>query len=276
MHAFSSGTGRLASQLLTSPAMLFYLFLGMFGIRRSEWATASGGMFIVVWLTYGLYLFGPDQAFGGSSIKIRAAWAVFIFGCVLATSVRRLRSLNTLAGIYVACLLAPALILAIRENVRAVSPAIDQVRRVLLRVPPNATLLRIGYPDIATRARFGFERIALEPLYHADARFAAEANFVDLTDYQPLAGIFPIVVRPAYNRWRYVLWSFENPREGAVSNLQLVFKEFPTLVDYVVVIGDKGQGDHDAVLGELRAHMQLIATDDAAQFVWLFRRPGAR
>jgi hypothetical protein len=269
MHVFASSRGRIGEQLLLYPAMLFFIAIATLAMRRREWASAQGAVVIIAILSFGLYLLLPNAGFGGDEIKMRLAWAVFVFGGILANSVSRMRPLRTPLSIYVACFMVANLIHTMEHNVWNASDAVYAYASALDRIPSGATIVRLRYPTEKTRERFGFSQVALDPFFHVDALIAARRRLVDLSDYQVLTRTFPVVFRPTIQDWqRYKLWDLEgSPSDGAAA-LKPLLATFPVPIDYVVVVGD----DTLALVSELKASMELIATDRVGPFVYVFKR----
>jgi hypothetical protein len=274
MHVFASARGRTGEQLLLYPAMLFFMAAGVFAMSRREWASAKGGLAVVAVLAFLLYLFVPNAGFGGDEIKIRFSWALFLFGCVVASSVIRLQALRTPLSIYIACFLTATLLLAMKQNVRRVSRAVDAYTAALDRIPAGSSFVRLRYPTLASRQRFGFDDIALEPMFHADAWVAARHRLVDLSDYQALSRLFPVVYRPSVSHVKQSqLWALEGMGTSGAALLANLRKDFPVPIDYVVVLGDptpkeNGVGD---VLAELDTHLRLVSSNSADSFVRVYQ-----
>ena len=70
----------------------------------------------------------------------------------------------------IAAFIAANLIVARRHNVVRVSRAVEECNTVFSRIPAGAAFIRVGYRMDHLRARFGFEDIAVEPLFHVAAR----------------------------------------------------------------------------------------------------------
>jgi hypothetical protein len=274
MHVFASARGRTGEQLLLYPAMLFFMVAGVFAMSRREWASAKGALVVVAALAFLFYLVVPNAGFGGDEIKIRFSWAVFVFGCVVASSVMRLQALRTPLSIYVACFLTAALLLAMKQNVRGVSRAVDAYTAALDRIPAGSSFVRLRYPTESSRQRFGFDAIALEPMFHADAWVAARRRLVDLSDYQALSHLFPVVYRPSVSDTKQrQLWALEGMGTTGAAMLADLRKDFPVPIDYVVVLGDpipkeNGVGD---VLAELDTHLKLVSGNSPSSFVRVYQ-----
>ena len=134
------------------------------------------------------------------------------------------------------------------------------------RIPARSTLVRVLFPTDDARARFKFQDVGFNPLYHADARVAAQRKLVDLSDYQAGRELFPV---PFSNRMpddlRHPLWMLEGGPTNTAPVLRKVLNECPLPIDYVVVVGDRPPSgrvsDFNATLRELGSRMDLFATD---------------
>ena len=276
-YVFASSRGRIGQQAFLVPAMLFFMAIGVLLMRRREWMSARGAIAVTVTLTFGLYLFVPDSAFGAGAIKMRFAWALFVFGCLVASSVHRMRVLRTPVAIYVACFLAATLFHQARHNVQNAGRAASAYAEVLNQVPAGATLVRLRYPTDKTGVRFGYDDILLDPLYHADSWVAARRKFLALSDYQAISQVFPVVFRPIVpDLKRTQLWELEGVTPNAFASLKEVLEGFPRPIDYVVVLADdtpENVAEVTQVLSHLNSSMTLAAENS---FVHLYKRAGAR
>jgi hypothetical protein len=276
-HLFAGSGGRTGEQLLLYPAMLFYMAVGMIAMRRREMVTARTGVFAVAGLVFVFCLVGPESAFGADALKPRLAWGVFILGCAAASTVGRLRPLRTPMSVFVACMVAGTLATAQRRNTASVSSAIDAYMAAMASIPARSTLVRVLFPTDRARARFGFQDVALNPLYHADALVSAQHKLIDLSDYQAGRELFPVHFS---NRMpddlRHPLWMLEGGPTDIAPVLRRVLNECPIPIDYVVVVGDRPPADRasdfNATLRELESKMDLFAADSTNTFVQVYRR----
>ncbi|MBI1898441.1 MAG: hypothetical protein HYS04_18195 [Acidobacteria bacterium] len=277
LHVFASGRGRAGEQTLLWTGMLFYMVLGALSMRREEWASPRGGVVLAAAATFCLYLFSPNAGFGGGEIKIRLAWAVFIFGCLAASSVTRMGPLRTAVSIYIAFFLTGTLIHCMRDNVQKASRAVAEYASALAAVPQGATFVRLRYSMEATQLRFGIHEIPLDPLFHADAWVAARRHFIALSDYQAGARIFPVVfaARVPHEQQRQ-LADLEGTAIDGLESLESLLKDFPVPIEYVAVLGDGSTPqpgfDLDRTLSVLRARMQLVSADPSNSFVRVYKR----
>lgn len=280
MHAFASGQGRAGEQSLLYPAMLFYMIIGAFSLRGREWMSVRVPLFIVGLLSFCFYLVMPNTGFGGDEIKIRFAWATFIFGCIVASTVARLRPLRVPVALYVTCFLTATLLHTLKYNVRHVSQATAAYAAALEKIPVGATFVRLRFATEATRKRFDFEPVALDPFFHVDALIAAKRKLVALSDYQALSHLFPISYQPKVPEAKqFELWDLEGTGPNGVSSLRELLKDFPVPIDYVVLLGD-GSGEraqeYATIRAELEAKMRPFSTDTTKSFVSIYQRIGPR
>ena len=281
MHAFASSVGRMGSQHFLVPGMLLFLVVGFLGMRRSEWASPRAPIFGVAAFSFVLYLLLPNSGFGGDDIKIRLVWAVFIFGCLAASTVQAMQGLNTAVALYIAAFLGPTLLHTLRTNVRPVGPATTAYLAAMERIPAGATFVRLRFPTPATRVRYGFDGVGAEPMFHADALAAARRGLVALSDYQALTGIFPIKLHSKVpDHMRYQLWDLEGSGSTGVDSLRSLLKSSPVPIDYVVVLGDQPPSEradvYKSVVGELDSTMRLLTGHQPNSFVRVYERIGPR
>jgi hypothetical protein len=142
------------------------------------------------------------------------------------------------------------------------------------RIPENSTFVRVRFTTEATKIRFGFENLLVDPLYHVDANVAARKRLVDLSDYEAISGAFPIKYHsrmPADKQLQ--LWQLEVGGSNPPASLLLTIKDFPIRVDFVVVLGDSLPSSLSA---ELNADLNLIATDPDNAFVRVYEQRSSR
>jgi hypothetical protein len=276
-NLFAASGGRTGEQLLLYPAMLFYMAVGAAAMRRREMATARAGAFAAAGLLFALCIAGPGSAFGADALQPRLAWGVFILGCASASTVDRLRPLRTPVSVFVACLVAGTLATAQRRNTGSVSSAIDAYAAAMARIPAGSTLVRVLFPTDRARARFGFQAVTFDPLYHVDALVAAQRKLVDLSDYQAGRDLFPVHFSNRMPKdLRHPLWMLEGGPTDTAPVLRKVLNECPIPIDYVVLVGDRPPADRApdfiATLGELESRMDLFAADSTNAFVRVYRR----
>ena len=210
MHAFAASQGKTGEQTLLVAAMLFYMIVGLLAMRRNEWTSPKACLFVAGVFSFLVYLRTPDSGFGGDAIKIRFVWAVFVFGCLAASTVTALRPLRIPVAIFTTCFLTATLLQALRLNVRNVSRAAKAYEAALSTIPSGSSFVRLRFPTETTRRRLGYDTVALEPLFHIDARVAAKRKLVDISDYQALTRLFPVDHKPLISETqRFQLWDLE-------------------------------------------------------------------
>lgn len=190
-HIFLTGLGEWGKQAYLWPLALGYIAAGIFLMKKKEWASARGGIFIAAMLAFLAYLFVPDEGFGGSTVTIRFAWAVFILGAPLAASVYRLRFVRVPLALAVSVLLAGNLVATANAG-RLLSHSVDSYLTTVSRIPKGATVVRLLYPAPDAPSLYGYQGIARDPFFHLDAFAAARQRDLDLTDYEPLTRLFPV------------------------------------------------------------------------------------
>lgn len=273
-HVFASGSDRLAVAQDMTCGLRFLLPVALLSLTRRDWLSARGAIVILAAVSFVLYLIVPNAAFGADEIKIRYAWAVFIFGLSATLSSERLASLRTGIALMTSVFLAGSLGTALFANSIGAGRAAAQLQSVLSQVPEKATLIRVRYPTPKLRKHYGYPDIALEPLLHAEAGVAARNRWTDLTDYQALSGNFPLAARPeivgpALNA---NLAGLEGANEGSAASLKWIVQTLPLRVDYVLVVGDEDEASARDMRSNLDQSMELVGTDINKQFVWLYRR----
>lgn len=264
MQVFASARGRAAEEALLVPAMLCFMAAGLLALRYREWASVRLPLAAAAVASFAGYLFLPDIGFGGGAIKIRLAWAVFWFGCPAAFGTR-MRALRTPLSIYIACFVAANLI-STAGILRNVSRAAGVYASALEQVPEGSTVARIHYEMHAARERFGFDFIASDPLFHADAWMASRRRLVDLTDYQALTRVFPITLRKAFTGTQQNrLYQLEGGEANGFD--PRVLEDLPAHPEYVVLVGDEGSeivrmSDFEKTVKWLDANLAQVASTD--------------
>ena len=281
MHAFASSVGRMGSQHFLVPGMLLFLAVGFLAMRRMEWSTARAPIFGLAALSFAFYLLLPNSGFGGDDIKIRLVWAVFVFGCIAASTVQATQPLNTALALYIAAFLIPTLVSTLETNIKAVGPASNAYLAAMERIPPGSTYVRLRFPTPATRTRYGFAEVGAEPMFHADSLAAARRGLIGLSDYQALTGIFPVGLRRSIpDHMRYQLWDLEGSGSTGVDSLRSLLKTFPIPIDYVVVLGDQPPSEREetykSIVSELDTTMRLLTGSQPNSFVRVYERIGPR
>ncbi len=143
-HVFASARGRVTEEAMLVPAMLFLLAVGLLALTKVEWSSVRLPLAAASLAAFAGYLFGPDTGFGGGGIKIRLAWAVFLFGCPIAASGARMRALRIPVSIYIACFMAGSLIVT-GHLVRRIGVVADLYSSALEQIPDGSIIVRVQY-----------------------------------------------------------------------------------------------------------------------------------
>ena len=278
MYPFATAAGGAGSQVYLWPVVLGLIIIAALGMRRSEWRSAQGGLAIATLALFLTYLVVPDIGLGGTQVKVRFAWAVFLLGGLLVSSVARLQPLKTPLALFVSACLAFNLTSTVKVAF-AYSQAAEDYLSALTGIRPGSTLIRLRYatPDIPER--YGVPWVGRDPLMHLDAYTATRLGCIDLSDYQPTTAYFPVIFNSRVDHDKqYELLGLEdiNPNEGAV--LEGLRRDLPVPIDYAIVVAD--QSSPTAPLAKAIASgdsgMRLIAQSPAAPFVRVYQRIGAR
>jgi hypothetical protein len=263
MQTFITGAGRLGRQIYLWPPLLCYIVAGFLLMRKEEWRSARGGLVIATIIAFAAYLLVPDKGFGGSAATVRFAWGVFLLGGMMAPSVSRLWFIRLPFALYITVLLLGNTV-ATAQAARSMSNAAEPYLATARRIPSNSTIVRLYYPAPGAAAQYGYEGLIREPFFHLDSLAAVRSHSLDLTDYEPLTELFPVVLQKEAQGQRYQLWGFEGADSGSVVLLKWVRENFPAPVDFVFVFGDEhspeaAARDMPAMLSYLDSDMQLMA-----------------
>lgn len=276
MHIFLTA-GHQQMQPLLWKALLVYAALGALLLRKREWASAKGGLVLAALLLFAVYLLVPDKGLGGSEAKIRFAWTVFIPAGLVAASASRLGWLRVPAAIFFAWFVC-ANTIATQRTAEAVSRAATDYLAVAGHIVPGSSLARLRYPAGQLPAAYGYGVIGRDPLFHLDALVAADRHSLDLSDYEALSTVFPVVYKSYIDPGRLLgLWSFEGPGPDAPTTLHWIDEDFPVSIDYVIVVGDAHFPEAvrmgmPKTLDYLNGAMQLVAVSPNQAFRLYERR----
>ena len=132
-------------------------------------------------------------------------------------------------------------------------------------------------PTEATRKRFGFERAALDPLFHVDSLMAVRRKLVALSDYQAMSKLFPVAFRPEIPvEKQSQLWDLEGTGTTTEASLREILNDFPVKIDYVVLLGDGTPPERAAEFQSIESYLsstfQLAWTDPSKSFVRVYKR----
>jgi hypothetical protein len=221
----------------------------------------------------------PERGFGGDMAKIRFVWVVFILGGILVCSARRLRFLWMPTAVYFSFFLA-ATLWSTRAFVASAQPAIQDYLSIADRIRPGSRLVRIRYQTPRLAQAYGFEASSFDSLFHLDALIAARCRCIDLSDYEPLSEVFPVVFRPAVEKAQQMnLWSLEGPGEKTSESVAWLRSSLPVSIDYVILISDDAEQrasnpDYARLVSNLESGMRLVATSKIGPFIKLYERMG--
>jgi hypothetical protein len=283
LNIFTTSDGFFGKELFLWPVVLAYIVAALFAMQASEWRTARGGLALAIIVAYAIYLILPDEGLGGAQSKIRFAWAMFVFGGILASSVHRLRPWRTPLALYVSGFLLANLI-STTHTLRAYSAAVEDYLSAADGVRHGARLVRVHYatPDIPER--YGFRGFMSDPLLKFDSYIAARCHCVDLSDYQAPSHIFPVAFNSTVDRDRQDQLSlgFEYPGTATSEILRWLDASPLGPLDYVFLVADhlspQGAGvGFPRVLAALRdAGMQVSAKSSSASFVRVYEHRDER
>ncbi len=240
MQVFAAAKGRTGGEELLVPAVLLVLVAGILSLTRGEWFGAKGALAAAAIASFIGYLLLPDSGFGGGEIKARMAWAIFLFGCPVAVTAARVQPLRMPFSIYIACFVASNLIYT-AWLIHRIEPAADSYASVLETIPEGSSFIKAQYLSQAARDRFGYDAIADDPIFHADAWVAARRGLIDLTDYQSLSRVFPITLQKEFSgSLQNSMRSLEDAASAGNDALPEILSAVPVPADYVVLVGDEG------------------------------------
>jgi hypothetical protein len=276
MEVFVAGTSRFGRQIFLWPIVLCYIVAGLFCMTKQEWFSPRGGMSVAALLMFAIYLLVPNFGFGGSAVKDRFSLAFFVLGLVAASSVVRLRTAKLPLALYAAALVFAGSLSAAR-TARSMSAAADEYLSVANQLPSGSTLIRLRYPTPDAAARYGYQGARRNPLYHLDALAATVCRCIDLSDYEAISKVFPVVYRQkiAIDQ-QYGLWSLERPGPDALRTVTGLRQSLPVPIDFVLLVGDDHSPDalHSGMpemMEYLGSNMYLLAVSPN-RLVRLYRR----
>lgn len=278
MHVFATANGLAGGQWYLWPAVLGLMIIAVFGMRRSEWRTPKGGLAIAAAAVFLAYLLVPDSGLGGTQVKVRFAWIVFLLGGLLVSSVARLQPLKTPIAIFVSACVAFNLA-STAQSVAAYSKAVDDYLSTLTGIRPGSTIIRLRYPTPDLPERYGFHDIGRDPLFHLDAYAAARLGCLDLSDYQAPSLDFPVIFKSKLDHEKqFKLLGFENPGPDESADLDSIRHDLPLPIDYAIVVADESSPSAPVAraIASLGSGMRLIAQSPAPPFVRVYQRTGLR
>jgi hypothetical protein len=224
------------------------------------------GVWLVLLLALALYLKVPDQAASGTRLQERAALYVFLLlvSCLATFPFgKRARLALQVAGAVLAlALLGRHAVCYARWNAD-----LAEYLSGRLKIEANRTLLPILVRDPGGRVS--------PPLQHAAGYLAAERGVVDLANYQPATGHFPLLFRPALDPTGWVGFVLE--RDSAEVDIADYEQQTGGRVDYVLLWDTPADGaEAEAMLGGVRRRLDEaytpVFTSAGAGRLRLFRR----
>jgi hypothetical protein len=281
MHSFVTASGRSGSQTFIWPVLLCLIALSLGAMRGSEWKSAKGGLACAVILIFLAYLIVPEQGLGGSQTKVRFSWAVFLWGGILACSVRKLRLIQVPLAVYFSVFLIGTL-WSTKTALAASSRAVEDYLSLAGQIRPGSRLVRLRYPTMDLPRQYGFEDTGRDPLLHVDAFIAARCKCIDLSDYQAPSGVFPVVFNPGVIKAQQIgLWQLEGPGPETSATVAWLRTTLPVPIDYTIIVSDDhaqeaSNSDYSRLLANLNAGMRLVAVSRSRPFAKLYERTGAR
>jgi hypothetical protein len=276
MHIFLTAGGEAGQRLLWE-VLLGYAGLAVVLFKKQEWASAKGGLVLATLLIFAVYLLVPDRGFGGSEAKIRFSWAVFVLAGLVACSASRLRYLHVPLAIFFAWF-GWSNALATQRTASAISHVAADYMAVAGRIAPGSSLVRLRYPTPQLAAQYGYEGAGKDPVFHLDALTAAAGRSLDLSDYEALSRMFPVVFKSYVDAGQLSgLWSFEGPDPDSDKTLDWINGNFPMPADFVLVVGDVQAAEAQRMgmphmIGYLDSTMSQVASSPHGLFRLYERR----
>jgi hypothetical protein len=216
---------------------------------------------------------------GGKEAKIRLSWAVFVLAGLVACSALRLRFLRVPAALFFA-FFGFGNTRATQHTAAAIGKVVEDYLTVASRIAPRASVVRLRYSAPDLPARYGYEGIGRDPVFHLDALAAAANRCLDLTDYEALNRIFPVIYKSEIDPGQLaVLWGFEGAESEAGKELRWIADNFPVPIDFVLVAGEIDSPDAvrmgmPNLIAFLDSTMRLVGTSPGAAVRLYERRCG--
>jgi hypothetical protein len=267
-HIFLTAAGPLGGQKALVLAVMIYIGLALLTLRLSEWRSEKGALILVMLACFVLYLVVPDEGLGGAITRIRFVWPVFILGGLVAASALR-RPLEIPFAICIAVLLTGNLFVT-WQALQLTSQGVQTYIAAADKIPRDAVFVRIRFPTLKTNDRYGFIAQGRDPFLHLDAYSAARQGSIDLSDYEALNQVFPLILRAKVGQSQQSsLWALEGPGEDVADSLKWLRSTLPVPIDYVVVVSEQVSGQSPApglarLTAQLDSEMKLFtkSTDD--------------
>jgi len=274
LHVFASASGMAGGQAYVWPAVLSYIVTAVFLMTRSEWRSAKAGVVPAMAGLFALYVAVPDEGMGGAIVKVRFAWGVFLLGGLLAASVRRMRFIQIPMAVYIAAFLIGNLVVT-SQTLSDSSDMIGDYLAAAGQPKRAATMIRYRYPTPDLPSRYAIEGLGRDPLFHLDALIAARCRCLDLSDYEALSQLFPIVFRSNTDRGlQFALWGMEGPGPNAREQYNWLQAGLPVPIDYVIVVADASSpsAGRDQLTTAVESTLQPVARPGKDVFVQAYRQ----
>ena len=277
LDVFKTAGGFVGDQTLLWPVVLVGIGFVIAGLSRGEWKTVRGGVAMAVVVSFVAFLVVPDGGFGGGQAKVRFVWAIFLFGAVLLSSTQGFATFRICLAVYVSILLGFNIVATTRA-LSAYSAAIADYLSAFDAIPRGSRIIRVNYSTADIPIRYGFPDLKRDPLRRVDSDVAARCHCIDLTDYQALNYIFPIILRPGIDlRRQDGLWhDFEAPGHKTEELRWLRGGELGR-IDYVIVVADRLSSVNSPSFLNMIANlnemgMQLTPASRRSPFVRVYAR----
>ena len=236
---FVYSSGWAGEQRYVWIAVLLIILLSMALMRRAEWKSVPGALSIATASSFLLYLLIPDVGFGGSVVKLRFAFAVFVLGALLICIVQRLHQWLPFIGIALTVPLI-AQLTQIARQLPITSDAVEQYVTATDNLPVGAKFVRMYFPAPYHRVLFGMDHLDFLPLLHVDELAAVHRHAVNLSDYQSATGTFSVDFKNSVDEGRRYSLGFETPGADVWATLPWLNEGLPVAITHVVYYGDEG------------------------------------
>lgn len=277
---FNTAGDFLGIQTVLCLGILAAGLFSMIRLHREGWKSPGGGIAALVIGNSLAYVIVPDGGFGGGRAKVRFVWALFIFAIALVRAAPPLPRFQIIFAWATAILLAINLS-ATERVVSACSRAIGDYLAAVGSIPPGSRILRVYYPAPDIEQRYGFPGLAQKPLLRVDSLIAARCHCLDWTDYQALAYIFPVILRPGIppDQQDRFWHDLEAPGRGT-DEARWLYNDAFGRIDYVIVMADRLSGIKQANFPVMIANlndlgMELTSQSRNATFIRVYARPDA-
>ena len=244
MFVFS--VGWVGEQRYVWVAVVLVILLAAFRMSGREWKSPLGGLALTTPACFVLYLLAPDVGFGGSVVKMRFAFAIFLFGSLLICSVERLCVWTPWMGAVLSIALLAQLI-NVAQQVRRNSDAVENYLGALDQLPIGSHFVRMYFPAPHATHTWGMDGLAFHPLLHVDELGAVRRHAVDLSDYQSATGTFSVDLKSSVDNGHRHSLGFETPGDDAWASVEWLNGGLPVPIDHIVYFGDEGPGSNAPV-----------------------------